>query len=384
MTRKIGRAMDVTALRKMTPDNSRVAAVDPVIGTIADAPQADFNAAMAREHALQDGMPTALKRERKTTLPATENMNTTPRLVVNNKPLELPSEGMNILETSLHAGTNEETGVRRYLVVSMGTKVAKLLHIPDLEHVEVEVRYINDRIANGKAHWFALPSNLGQRLIDKSVQWEMHGIRYSRALLNEALTNLGMPALPEPAAFKAIEGTVAHEKATRRAIAKGERGPGVIETIVKLLREGGGTIDELLQGLMTAFPDRGPTMRNTIKTQLNRLPKQGKLEIKRVGDRYMASDVDPNARVAAELTTVINAKSPPATLTIQGAASKADALAKGTMPAQNDFQQEVIKQKAREEHYSKCPTGKHAKAKPTNKSRKVAKGKAKSKKKGVK
>jgi len=325
-----GAAMVAAATVTFTPEP------DPAIVAIADAPQEAF------DKALDDlKIPERLKRTRTApVLPATEDMNTAPKLVVDNtsRPLELPGDGMNIIELSLHSGTDHETGLRRYLCVSMGTKSAQLLHVPDLEHIEVDIRYINDRVANGKAKWFSLPANLGQRLIDKSVQWEMHGIRYSRSLMNEALTKLGMPALPDRPELTAAPGTVAHERAARRASAKAERGPGVIDVIIRILREGGGTIDEMLAKLMEAFPDRDATMRNTIKTQLNRLPKQGRLEIVRDGNRYRAKDAAP------------------APVEGQGTADKANFVAKGALPATNSFAQEVAKQKAREEEYLERPT----------------------------
>lgn len=205
------------------------------------------------------------------------------------RPLTLAADGLNMIQTSLFAGSNEETGLHRYLVVRMGTKMADLLYIPTLEHIQVEVRYLNERIAKDKAHWFAVPTNLGQRLIDKAVQWEMAGSRYSRALVNEALVALGYPALETK--MPTVAGTNEEQKREKKMKIRTERGPGVIDTIIAMLTEGPHTVDEMVAKLGIAFPDRAADgMKGTVRTQLNRLPKQGRLVIVKEGDKYRAEN----------------------------------------------------------------------------------------------
>jgi hypothetical protein len=55
--------------------------------------------------------------------------------------------------------------------------------------------------------------------------------------------------------------------------------PGVIAELINLLKSGGGTVEQLLAKLMKKFPGRGEAMKGTIKTQLSRLGKTGKLKI---------------------------------------------------------------------------------------------------------
>jgi len=59
-------------------------------------------------------------------------------------------------------------------------------------------------------------------------------------------------------------------------------GPGVIAALIDLLRNGGGTVEELYGKLAERFPDRARDkggMRTTVKIQLKRLPAKGKLAI---------------------------------------------------------------------------------------------------------
>lgn len=301
------------------------------------------------------------RRGNKRAQPTTEDMVTAPVLHFDNKPLALAADGMNILETTLGVGTDHESGLRRYLVVSMGTKVAKLLEVATLDSHEIDIRYINDRLATGKSHWYALPINLADRLIAKSVQWEMQGFRYSRALVNEALTNLGRPPLDIPQ-LEAVVGTVAHERAQRRTVTRAAKGPGVIDSIISILNEGGGTVDEILVELLKRHPERDATMRNTIKTQLNRLPKQGRLEIERIDGKYVAKGVKPsNAPVDPLIQAIADMPKKDFDAGIAAlSAGKADLIAKGTLAVANakgSFLEDSAKQQAREQEMTETPEG---------------------------
>ena len=60
------------------------------------------------------------------------------------------------------------------------------------------------------------------------------------------------------------------------------KGPGVIAALVEVLRQGGGTVEELYGKLAERFPDRASPkggMRTTVAIQLKRLAKTGKLAI---------------------------------------------------------------------------------------------------------
>jgi hypothetical protein len=64
--------------------------------------------------------------------------------------------------------------------------------------------------------------------------------------------------------------------------AKPGTGPGVIAALIDLLRQGGGTREELYAKLAERFPDRASEkggMRTTVAIQLKRLHQQGKLAI---------------------------------------------------------------------------------------------------------
>jgi hypothetical protein len=54
---------------------------------------------------------------------------------------------------------------------------------------------------------------------------------------------------------------------------------GVIDTLKNLLLAGGGTVDELFDALAKKFPDRGAGMKTTIRIQVVRLHKDGKLVV---------------------------------------------------------------------------------------------------------
>jgi len=61
------------------------------------------------------------------------------------------------------------------------------------------------------------------------------------------------------------------------------KAPGVIAAIINLLRDGGGTVDELYGKLAERYPERASAkggMRTTVKIQLKRLVATGKLVIK--------------------------------------------------------------------------------------------------------
>ena len=73
-----------------------------------------------------------------------------------------------------------------------------------------------------------------------------------------------------------VEAPAAPATKTKSAIT----GPGVISTLVDLLCDhGGGTVDELYKKLEAKFPERGEGMITTIRVQLARQAKQGKLNI---------------------------------------------------------------------------------------------------------
>lgn len=224
--------------------------------------------------------------------PPKEDMDIEPVLKVertDNVPHAIPpnADGMNMIELYLTDG-----GRRRYLVVRVGNQNVQLLHLPTLEHIEADLRGMNEQVTSGMAHWYELPPNLADRLIDKSVQLEMYRMRYSRALVSEALTNLGRPPLPdpEPLAKAQTDGTLKPKSPGGRKAGTG--GPGIIDTIIAILQGGGGTVDEIYVQLHAKFPDRGEGMKGTIKTQLRRLKKQGRLDVKHEGARFYADPVD--------------------------------------------------------------------------------------------
>lgn len=101
------------------------------------------------------------------------------------------------------------------------------------------------------------------------------------------------PATPTAAAVheesdedmaKALKQTRTEKKAKK---AKAERGPGVISTLIELLKKAGElqtkgkTVDELTEALAKRFPERkADAMKSTVKIQLSRLPAEGKLKVK--------------------------------------------------------------------------------------------------------
>jgi hypothetical protein len=61
------------------------------------------------------------------------------------------------------------------------------------------------------------------------------------------------------------------------------KAPGVIAALTDLLRNGGGTVEELYTKLAERFPDRASAkggMRTTVSIQVKRLHKTGKLAMK--------------------------------------------------------------------------------------------------------
>src|SRR3954468_20815390 len=55
------------------------------------------------------------------------------------------------------------------------------------------------------------------------------------------------------------------------------KGPGVIARLIHHLQHGGGTAQELFEKLKADFPERGEGMLTTVKIQVKRLHKAGKL-----------------------------------------------------------------------------------------------------------
>lgn len=311
-------------------------------------------------------------------LPMTEDMNTEPVLKLERKdnvPHELPpnKDGMNMLELYLTEG-----GQRRYLVVEQSSQTLQLLHLPDLEHVEVDVRTVNEQIAKGRAHWFDLPPNLDERIIAKSVQWETYRYSYSRKMVNIALTKLGRPEMLP----RELAENVAKKREKLSAMGKAKsannpifRGIGVVDTIVQILKDGGGTVEEMFAKLKVKFPDPEKGTIATIRTQLARLPKQGKLVIHhdKATKRYWADGSTPTPPAQKDLFKRITGVFDPAV----------DAIAE--MP-KSDFVEQIAKQKAREKEYianpviGKVDRKKITKGTPAPVAKK--KGKASKKKKG--
>lgn len=304
-------------------------------------------------------IPEFLKRER-TPIPLTEDIDLSPKLDGGLRKDAIPHteppngrDGLNVIEFYSNEG-----GQRRHLVVSIGHSKLQLLHLPDLEHTEAEVRDIEAQVKEGTAHWFDIPPNLADRLVNKSVQWEMYKFRYSRSLVNEALIKLGVKPLPEPQAVTDALGVQGEARREKQAASRAQRGPGVIDTIITILQEGGGTVDEMAAKLAAAFPDRAADgMKATIRTQLNRLPKSKGLAILKEGDRYRAEGSVPAKPAMPLAQKIAGTFDPP-----------------GERPG-NDFIEQLHKQKSREKEYTEQPVvGKidrkaKAKAKPKSKKR---------------
>lgn len=304
-------------------------------------------------------IPAFLRKDRPTPIPMTEDVGVNIPLVKRKDliPHDGPvnPDGLNVVEFY-----STEGGRRRYLVVNINQQTMDLLHLPDLESSSASIRDINDQVEAGSAHWFDIPPNLAQRLLDKAAQWEFYKFRYSRSLVNAALMKLGVPPLEMPqleaAIAQAQASGVIKEKApsgfAAKTKAKGPGGMGVIDTIIAILQEGGGTVPEMAAKLAARFPDRDPNgMTATIRTQLNRLPKQGKVKIVKEGDRYRADGAAPAAPMG-DLSPPKKAEDAPFNPEI-------DRLA--AIP-KNDFVEQVHKQKAREREYLEQPvTGKLAK-----------------------
>jgi hypothetical protein len=101
--------------------------------------------------------------------------------------------------------------------------------------------------------------------------------------------------IPQTQRTKSMEGentevTGTEVKAKKTRAPKAEKAPaepkapGVISTLVDMLKNGGGTVEELYQHLASVFPDRAGEgskggMGTTIRVQLVRLAKTGKLNI---------------------------------------------------------------------------------------------------------
>lgn len=62
---------------------------------------------------------------------------------------------------------------------------------------------------------------------------------------------------------------------------KAPKSGGVIDAIVQILRNGGGTVNEIFEQLKVRFPDRGDGMKTTVSIQVKRLHDSGKVVVKR-------------------------------------------------------------------------------------------------------
>lgn len=332
------------------------------------------------------------QREQPTPLPMTEdvgvNVPLTKRkdLVPHEGPVN--PDGLNVVEFYSNEG-----GRRRHLVVNINAQTLDLLHLPDLESSEASIRDINNQVEAGSAHWFDIPPNLAQRILDKAAQWEFFKFKYDRNLVNAALLKLGVKPLDTPILDAAIakakeQGVITEKKPSAAQLAAREKfaggasgrraagpgGLGVVDTIILILNEGGGTVPEIAAKLAARFPERDASgMTATIRTQLNRLPKQGKLKIVKEGDRYRADGAAPAQPM--EGVDATNKK------TVE-AAKKGDHVASidpQPMP-KSDFIEQVHKQKAREREYLEQPVvGKLVKRHSPGSSKKKAKAKSKKK-----
>jgi hypothetical protein len=80
-----------------------------------------------------------------------------------------------------------------------------------------------------------------------------------------------------------VSKTTSKKAPAKKAAAKAKE-PGVIDTIVKILQSGGGTVEQIAAKLKKAFPDRkADGLKATVKIQMTRLAddKKRKLKIKR-------------------------------------------------------------------------------------------------------
>ncbi len=78
------------------------------------------------------------------------------------------------------------------------------------------------------------------------------------------------------------------------------KAPGVIAAIIDLLRDGGGTVEEIYGKLAERYPERASAkggMRTTVKIQVKRLPATGKLVVnaEEVAGRGIVYTADPLA-----------------------------------------------------------------------------------------
>lgn len=264
--------------KKKTPAVAPLAPVDPLAPPAPPAPVDSL------------AIPAFLIRKREEPLPDVLTTEIVDDIEGFDRPLETAPEGIAILSMYLTEG-----GHRRFIVIKRGKTTAHCLYLPEMDHYEIELRDMNEQVSTGRAHWFACKPDLATRLTTKALKWDEYGFSYSRTLVNEALVQLGAPAIPLPARLDPAtpEGKERQEK---RQATRAQKGPGVIDTIIEILRTGGGTVAEMAVRLAAAFPDRDATgMTSTIRTQINRLPKQGKLVIVKLADKYYAEGHEPKA-----------------------------------------------------------------------------------------
>jgi hypothetical protein len=70
-----------------------------------------------------------------------------------------------------------------------------------------------------------------------------------------------------------------YEPVVAKTASTGERKPGVIAAIIDVLKNGGGTVDEIFAKVHTLFPERGDGVRTTCSIQVKRLHASGKLVV---------------------------------------------------------------------------------------------------------
>lgn len=183
------------------------------------------------------------------------------------------------------------SGGALYLVTLETPKQVELLHPPTLTLFRISRdEYLN---CEGAVYWPAEIANhppgekfsmdyvlrlLEERLEDYAtrVPPKQHPAQEVRRVIAEIK---GVP-LEDVPQFKETKPVKAGATAPRAA---GVRRPGVIDAIKEAL-DGGFTIDELVKVLAVKFPDReADGMRNTVKCQLARLPKNTGRAITKTG-----------------------------------------------------------------------------------------------------
>lgn len=106
---------------------------------------------------------------------------------------------------------------------------------------------------------------IGQRLIDRAEKGAV--MRFTPKSDMVQTPDGRMPAIKQP-------------KGKSRAKGAPSGKPGVIQSLIELLKNGGGTVNELFEALKLKYPERGAGMKTTVGCQVRRLHQQGKLVVK--------------------------------------------------------------------------------------------------------